>query len=271
MEITRTAALQMRFPVIAGGLAGFGGGGGRGGAQAGGGYTQAKQNKDDQVRHLKEFFEEARRYKLAKDAKSPEWKMDTRLDAMIPVLEKKVPILVIAPREREIKEAIEWSEQEKVRLILGNVRKAGKIASLIASKSIPVIVAPTLVAPTDEDEAYDEAYAAPGVLAKAGVKIAFGSFGNQFSRDLPYQAAMAVNFGLPYDEGLKAITLNAAEIWGVADKYGSIEKGKSADLVITDGDILEARTHVNMMFVQGQAVDLESKHTRLYQKYLARP
>jgi imidazolonepropionase-like amidohydrolase len=270
MEISRSAAMQARFPVIAGG-------GGRGGAaarqfgQAGAGFTQARQNKDNQVRQLKEFFEEVRRYKSAKEAKSPVWKMDVKLDAMIPVLEKKIPVLVIAQREREIKEAIEWAEQEKVRLILGNVRKAGKSAALIASKKIPVIVSPTLVAPSEEDEAYDEAYSAPGELAKAGVKIAFGSFGNQFSRNLPYQAAMAVNFGLPAEEGLKAVTLNAAEIWGVADKYGSIEKGKFADLVITDGDILEARTHILRMFVHGQNVELESKHTRLYKQYLARP
>ena len=270
MDINGSVAMQLRYPVIAGGFGGFGGFGFGRGQAAGGGYTQAKQTKDNQVRQLNDFFEEARRYKTAKDAKSPEYKLDAKLEAMIPVLEGRVPLLVVAMREREIKEAIDWATQEKVRIILAGVRKPGKSLSLIASKQIPVIVSPTLAAPLEEDDPYDEPYVLPAELNKAGVKFAFGSFGNEFSRNLPYQAAMAVDFGLPYDEGLKSITLTAAEIWGVGDKYGSLEKGKVADLVVTDGDILEARTHVNMMFIAGQTVDLESRHTRLYKKYLER-
>jgi imidazolonepropionase-like amidohydrolase len=90
-------------------------------------------------------------------------------------------------------------------------------------------------------------------------------------RDLPYPAATAVAFGLPYEEALKAITLNPAQIWGVADKLGSIEEGKSADLMVTDGDPLEAKTQVKLLFIKGQTVDLDNKHKRLYEKYLNRP
>jgi len=90
-------------------------------------------------------------------------------------------------------------------------------------------------------------------------------------RNLPYQAATAVGFGLPKDEALKAVTLNAAQIWGVSDKLGSIEEGKAADLVITDGDPLEASTNIKQLFIKGKNVDLESKHKRLYDKYLNRP
>ena len=103
------------------------------------------------------------------------------------------------------------------------------------------------------------------------MKFAFGTFNNEFSRNLPYQAATAVAFGLPYDEALKAVTMNPAQIWGVADKMGSIEEGKSADLMITDGDPLEARTQVKQLFIKGKTVDLSNKHTRLYEKYLNRP
>jgi imidazolonepropionase-like amidohydrolase len=88
---------------------------------------------------------------------------------------------------------------------------------------------------------------------------------------LPYQAATAVAFGLPYEEALKAVTLNAAEIWGVADEIGSIDKGKWADLIVTDGDPLETRTQLKMEFIKGKTVDLENKHHRLYEKYLNRP
>jgi imidazolonepropionase-like amidohydrolase len=101
------------------------------------------------------------------------------------------------------------------------------------------------------------------------VKFAFGSFGNQFARNLPYQAAMAVAFGLLREEALKALTINAAEIWGVSEELGSIDKGKLADLIVTDGDPLETRTQVKQVFIRGRAVDLDNK--RLYEKYMNRP
>jgi len=122
-----------------------------------------------------------------------------------------------------------------------------------------------------EDDPYDAAFTLPDQFFKAGVKFAFGSFNNEFVRDLPYQAATAVAFGLPYNEALKAITLNPAQIWGVADKLGSIEEGKSADLMVTDGDPLEAKTQVKQLFIKGKTVDLDNKHKRLYEKYLNRP
>jgi imidazolonepropionase-like amidohydrolase len=96
------------------------------------------------------------------------------------------------------------------------------------------------------------ALALPDEFFKAGVKFAFGSFNNEFVRDLPYQTATAVAFGLPYEEALKAITLNPAQIWGVADKLGSIEEGKSADLMVTDGDPLKAKTPVKQLFIKGK-------------------
>lgn len=122
-----------------------------------------------------------------------------------------------------------------------------------------------------EDDPYDEAFTLPNEFFKAGVKFAFGTFNNQFSRNLPYQAATAVAFGLPYEEALKAVTINAAEIWGVSDRVGSIEEGKWADLMMTDGDPLETKTQVKQLFIKGKNVDLENKHHRLYEKYLNRP
>jgi Imidazolonepropionase and related amidohydrolases len=103
------------------------------------------------------------------------------------------------------------------------------------------------------------------------VKFAFASFSTEFARNLPYQAAAAVAFGLPHEEALKAITVNAAQIWGVADQLGSIEEGKWADLMITDGDPLETQTQVKQVFIKGKSVDLDNKHHRLYEKYLNRP
>jgi imidazolonepropionase-like amidohydrolase len=107
------------------------------------------------------------------------------------------------------------------------------------------------------------------------VKFAFCSFGpggggsNPFN--LPYEAGAAAAFGLPPEEALKAVTLYPAQIFGVADRIGSIEKGKLADLIVTDGDPLETRTEVKQMFIAGRPVDLSNKHRRLYERYRNRP
>ena len=269
MEIRRSTALQMRWPTYSLG-AGRGGGGGRPGA-AGGGMTEAKKVHDEQVKSIQEFFEQARAYQVAKTANAAGFKVDLKLEAMIPVLEGKLPVMITASREREIKEAVDWATKERLKLVLANVRRPGKMTEELAKRKIPVILGSTFETPLEEDDPYDEPFTLPGELQKAGVKIAFASFGVQFARNLPYEAAQAVPFGLPYEEALKSVTLNAAEIWGVADQYGSIDKGKWADLIVTDGDPLEVKTSVRMMFVKGTAVDLESKHTKLYKKYMARP
>lgn len=271
MEIRRGAALQMTWPVIAGG-----------GRMANPEvaarlgirrttFAEAKRNQEQQVQKIREFFEEARRYQAAKAAGQADLKPDLKFEAMIPVLQGKVPVMMYAAREREIQEAVAWAEKEKVRLVLAGVARPGKMTAEIARKKIPVILASPFRPPLEDDDPYDEPYALPGLLAKAGVKVAFASFGTQFARNLPYEASQAVPFGLPYDEALKSVTLNAAEIWGVSDQYGSIDKGKVADLIVTDGDPLEIQTQVKYMFIGGQQVDLESKHTRLYKKYMARP
>ena len=111
----------------------------------------------------------------------------------------------------------------------------------------------------------------PPTLAKAGVKIAFQTSDSAYVRNLPYHAGMAAAFGLPKEEALKAVTIYPAEIWGVADKVGSIETGKIANLIVTDGDPLEILTQIKYLFINGHQVPLTSKHTELYEKYKARP
>jgi imidazolonepropionase-like amidohydrolase len=128
-----------------------------------------------------------------------------------------------------------------------------------------------LALPENEDDAYDSASTLPAEAYKAGVKFALGTFGNQFVRNLPYEAAAAVAFGLPYDEALKALTINPAQIWGVADQVGSVEKGKWADLMITNGDPLEIQTQIAHLYIKGREVELTNRQIQLYQKYLNRP
>lgn len=272
MEIQRSAAMQMAWPAIQMPR-------GRGvdieallpglGARRAT-FAEARRNQQQQVRKIQDFFDAARRYQNAKAA-GEAIQPDLRYEAMIPVLEGKLPLMITAVREREIREALDFAARERLKIVLAGVRRPGKTLEEIARRNIPVILGTTFVTPLEEDDPYDEPFTLPARLHQAGVKFAFASFGVQFARNLPYQAAQAVPFGLPYDEALKSVTLNAAQIWGIDNDYGSIEKGKLADLTVTDGDPLEVRTQVKMMFIKGVPVDLESKHTRLYKRYSARP
>jgi len=271
MEIKKSAGMAMKMPTILSGGGRFGGGDLPPDIATRFSFTESKKNYETELRELKEFFEEARRYQKAKAAGEKGLKTDLKMEAMLPVLEGKEPLVVMASRERAIKDAVQFAEQQKVKVIIADPRELGKMGPELKARNIPAILGPTLALPLHEDDPYDAAYALPEQFYKAGVKFAFGTFNNEFSRNLPYQAATAVAFGLPYEEALKAVTLNAAQIWGVSDKIGSIEEGKWADLMITDGDPLEAKTQVKGLFIKGKTVDLDNKHKRLYEKYLNRP
>ncbi len=271
MAVNRSAFLNLNFPSLSGG---GGRGGGFGGGRFGGqrtAFSELKRRQEEQIQRLREFFEQARRYQKAKTAGGAAFKQDLKLEAMLPVVEGKLPVLVRAVRERDIREVLDFAEKEKIRVILAQVRKPGKTLADLKAKNIPVILAETLQLPMEEDDPYDSAFTLPAELHKAGVKFAFGTFDVQFARNLPYQAAAAVAFGLPPEEALKSVTINAAEIWGVADKTGSVDRNKWADLIVTDGDPLEARTNIKHVFIRGRSVGADSKHQELYQKYLNRP
>jgi len=169
---------------------------------------------------LNTFFEDARRYRVAKLAKAPGFMVDRRYEALLPVLEGATPMFVAATREREIRDAIAFADAQKIRIILADPYEAYKVLPLIKSHNIPVILGPTLTLPLDEDDDYDRSYTTPNDLYKAGITFCIGTFSARLSRNLPYQAAAAVSFGLPHDEAFKAITLNAAEILGVGETAG---------------------------------------------------
>ena len=232
-----------------------------------------RRDTKQQLRELNDFMESARRYRQAKAPRASDFETDLKLEAMIPVLDGKVPMLIRAEKEKTIKEAIAFADKQKIHMILERGVEAWKVAAELKAHNIPVVLPPTLRLPEEEDDPYDKPFTYPGELSKAGVKFAFASFGpgaEDNPRNLPYEAAAAVGFGLPYEEALKAVTLYPAQIWGVGDELGSIEKGKWADLIVTDGDPLETRTQIKQMYIKGTSVDLENKHHRLYEEYLAR-
>lgn len=275
MEINRSAGLQLNFPAISGR-------GGRGGGEipeellalfGGGGpttFTEQKKQYDAQIVKLNDFFDAARQYQKERTNNAPGFKRDLKMEAMIPVLEGKVPVAASASRERSIHDAILFAEKQHVKIVILQPRDVKAVAELKA-KNIPVVLGRTEALPENEDAPYDQGESLPAEFYRAGVKIAFGTFNNEFVRNLPYNAARAAAFGLPPEEALKAITINAAQIWGVSDRLGSIEKGKWADLMLVTGDPLEIQTQIKAVYIKGKEVDLTGKQTRLYEKYLNRP
>jgi imidazolonepropionase-like amidohydrolase len=234
-------------------------------------FEEAKKEHDKQLIELNQFFDDARRYEKAKAAKEPGFEPDLRFDAMIPIINGKVPVMITAMREREIKEAIAFADKQHIKMILAGGAEAWKVIAELKSHNIPVVLRPTLSLPEEEDDPYDKPFTTPGELYKAGILFSFGTYDTQFSRNLPYQAAAAVPFGLSHEAALEGITINAAKIYGMDKQIGSIEEGKIADLVITDGDPLEEQTHVKQLFIAGKEVDLDNKQLRLYEKYKSRP
>jgi imidazolonepropionase-like amidohydrolase len=158
-----------------------------------------------------------------------------------------------------------------VRIVITGGMESPLVAPLLKEKNIPVILGEVLELPSREDMLHSESYAAAAQLAQAGVKFAFGTGGYQNIRQLPYNAAISVAWGLPRDAAIKALTIDAAEILGVADRVGSLERGKAANLFIAKGDPLEIRTELTHVFINGRSVGLDTRQVELYKKYAARP
>jgi imidazolonepropionase-like amidohydrolase len=267
MAVERTAAMHLLFPDIA----------------AGGSYTQARRTYEQQVAKLNDFFDQAHQYQKERAAHAPGFKTNLKMEAMLPVLEGKVPVAVSASRANAIHDAVAFADKQNIKIVILQPRELEKAAPELKAKNIPVILGRVMALPEAEDDPYDQAFTLPAQAYKAGVKFAFGTFNceptpncpgqtstNEFVRNLPYQAATAVAFGLPYDEALKALTINPAQIWGVGNQLGSVEKGKWADLMIATGDPLEIQTEIKHLYIKGKEVELTNKQTRLYEKYMAR-
>ena len=158
------------------------------------------------------------------------------------------------------------AQEFKLKVVLSHVTHAQGVLDKIASYHVPVIVGPIYDLP-EAGERYDAVYSMPAELAKRGVKIAIASYQNEFERNLPYAAGYAVAFGLPYDEALKSITLNPAEMFGVSDKLGSLDVGKTANVVIANGDPLDVRTSVKQVYIDGIAIPMVTRQTRLRDEY----
>jgi imidazolonepropionase-like amidohydrolase len=235
-------------------------------------YTEAKQEYDRQINELSDWLDRARHYSQAMEKGSvSKYDRDLKLEALAPVVRGELPVLVLADRARDIRNAVEFCDKQKLKMILAGGEEAFKVKDLLRSKDVPVILRPMLSLPDEEDEPYDRELSQPAELATAGVKIAIASFDNSFARRLGQNAANAVAYGLPYDQALRAVTVNPAQILGLGNQIGTLEQGKIANVIVTNGDPLELTTDVKYLFIKGQLTSLENKHHRLYEKYLNRP
>jgi imidazolonepropionase-like amidohydrolase len=263
MGIVPQAGLVVTYPRVAGR---------RAGGRAGGATTGEEVNR--QVEQLTAYFRTARTYaerKARVEAGGGKLdRTDLPLEAMIPAVTGKVPVIFDLNTASQIRGALALADSFRLKVILRGAGEAWLVADTLAARKVPVIVGPTTVTPSDND-AYDAIYANAGVLAQAGVVVAFQTSSASDSRNLPYNAALAVAYGLEADEALRAITINPARIWGVADRLGSIEPGKVANLMVTSGDPLDVRTQVRHVFVRGAETPMSDRHTRLYEEFRARP
>jgi imidazolonepropionase-like amidohydrolase len=140
----------------------------------------------------------------------------------------------------------------------------------LKKSGIPVIFGSLNAMPTKWEDGYDAIYRNPDILAKKGVQFAFSSQSATMAKDLPYHAAKAAAFGLDKKEALKGVTIYPARIFGVADKMGSLEKGKLANIVLADGDMLDVRTNIKYVFIDGKQTDLSNIYTELLERYKKR-
>jgi imidazolonepropionase-like amidohydrolase len=231
-------------------------------------YEELKKERDARLDRLAALLENARAYaKVPKASRRINW----TLEALVPVVEKQVPLFVAAGREAEIRDAVAFADRTSVRIVITGAIEAPIVAPLLKEKNIPVILGSVLTLPSREDMFHAASYQAAGELAQAGIKFAFATGDNTNVRLVPYNAAMSVAWGLPPDEAIKALTIDAAEILGVADRIGSLEPGKEANLLVAKGDPLEIRTPITHVVIAGKAVDLGNKHQALFERYMARP
>ena len=269
-SIRPNAGIVFNFPALGGG--GGGRGGGRGGRGGGGGgaeriFEDIKRERDERLEDVDRVLEQARSYARAGANKTMNWS----LEALVPVVERKLPLIVSVTREEDIRDAVAWAERARVNIVLSGAIESNYAAELLKDKNVPVILGNVLAMPSRPDNFHASTYQLAGELAKAGVKFAFSSGDNQNVRLVPFQAAMSVAWGLNREAAIKALTIDAAEILGVGNRIGSLEPGKDANLFIATGDPLEIRSQVTHVVIGGRDVGTDSKHEALYRKYIARP
>lgn len=240
---------------------------------------QAKE-REASLKAIANSFDDARAYWKARDAMGtrgvPRHDGDVKWEAMRKALKGEIPVIFTAGALNQIRSVLNFVDDQKLpRVVLISSADAALVANELKRRNIAVICSDILAVPTRRHEPYDQRFTAPNRLREAGLEWCIADGGGTDDaangRNLPYHAAMAAAFGLPKEEALRGVTLYPARILGVADRIGSIEKGKIADLVVANGDLLEITTQVEQVWIKGKPTSMETRQTRLFQKYDGRP
>jgi len=237
---------------------------------------EAKKNYTKQVDKLRDTMRDAQAYAKVvaarmRDNAVKRYDRDLMLEALVPVVEGREPVIVHASLERDIRAALKFADEMKLKMILADGDDVQRVIPELKKRGIPVILGPILDLPPREDDPYDLIFSNAKALYDAGVPFSIQTQDSHNARNLPYHAAACAAFGLPRDVALKAVTIFPAQIFGVADRVGSLEVGKRADVIVTDGDPLEIVTHVKRLFIGGEDISLETNQTLLYEKFSKRP
>jgi len=231
-----------------------------------------KKAVDKSMNQLNDVWDKAvQYYKIDSAAKGKSSKYYPELQALLPAVRGEKPLMIEVNAAKDITAALKWIKDKHIKkAILTGVIEGWRVADDIAKANIPVITGPVLLLPSRESDRYDRVYANPGLMKKAGVKVALRTAETENARNLLYNAGFAAAYGLGKEEALKSITITPAEIFGVADKMGSLEKGKNATLFICDGDPFETKTQIKHVFIDGWQMPMNTRQTDLYEEFLKR-
>ena len=221
-------------------------------------------------KQIRDAFQIARSYWQARKNPGPDFKMDLRWEALMPVFDGKLPLFVHASTLAQIEAALAWAKEMQLKIVLVDGDDAWRVAAQLKESDTPVVLGPATSLPPRRDDDYDSAWSSAAQLQKAGVRFCIASNGRGAEtneRNVGYEAGLAAGYSLPKEEALKAVTIYPAQILGVADRLGSLETGKAATLIVTNGDPLDFPTQVEAAFIDGRKIDLSNRQTRLRDKY----
>ena len=233
-----------------------------------------KKDGEKAMKKMNGIWEKARQYAaIDSAAKATNQKMDDynpQMEALLPIVRGEAPLLIEVNKDKDIKAAIKWLKDQDIKAIFTGVSEGYRVTKELAESGIPVVTGPVLSVPGRTSARYDVSYKNASIMHKAGIKVAIRTNETENVRNLPFNAGFAATYGLGVEQALKAITIIPAEIFGVSDMMGSLEKGKIANLFISDGDPFETKTQVEKLFINGYMVPIESRHTLLYDEFLKR-
>lgn len=225
-----------------------------------------KKASEKALKEANEIWENAKNYNTLKQ-NGAALEYYPEMEQLAKAVSGELPLLIEVNAASDIQHAIKWVADKNVKVIFSGVAEGWRVADEIAKAGIPVITGPIQELPTRDSDRYDTPYANAGKMAKAGVKVAIRTNGQENVRNLPFHAAFAAAYGLGKEEAWKAVTINPAEIFGLQDQYGSVEVGKMANLIVATGDPFETRSQIMNVFIQGYKIPLSNRQIRLYQEF----